>query len=294
MEDKKIYCAKTIILYLNSLENVIISQNNFPNSSYLDVSKTLRLTQTSNKLNSRMFSSAGNIEQEYEEITEEEKQKYRDQWGLKFNDECIKFEKEWEKIAEEKNEEQAAHLSEELNDHQRRKVEFLADKVLELNVFESRYLAVHIRERVKKVTGINPLKLNMDWPSVRMDADGTWPPLNPNWFKQQELMSQIGPLMGNFGGGGAAQDGGDDEEDEEQEEEEQVEKTSFDIELTSFEPKSKIKLIKEVRTTLGLGLKDAKEMVESAPCWIKKEMKKDDAEALAEKLKSLGAEVKMV
>jgi len=45
---------------------------------------------------------------------------------------------------------------------------------------------------------------------------------------------------------------------------------------------------------LGLGLKEAKELVESAPTWIQKEMKKEEAEALAEKLKAIGALCKLV
>ena len=44
---------------------------------------------------------------------------------------------------------------------------------------------------------------------------------------------------------------------------------------------------------LSLGLKEAKEMVESAPVWIKKEVKKDVAEKLVEKLKTLGATCKL-
>lgn len=234
-----------------------------------------------------------NIEKEFAEISEEEKQKYRDSWGLKFDDECIKFEKEWEKIAEVKNRNQIEHLSKELNTHQKRKVDFLADKFLELNVFEARYLTTVIQKRVANVTGINPMKLNMDWPSIKMDSDGTWPPLNPNWFKQQDLMSQLGPLMGSFGGGGpvAAGDGDDEEEEEEVE---KIEKTSFDVELSSFQPRSKIKLIKELRKILGLGLKDAKEMVEAAPVWIKKEMNKNDAEELAKIMEDLGGKVKIV
>jgi len=50
--------------------------------------------------------------------------------------------------------------------------------------------------------------------------------------------------------------------------------------LSAFDAATKIKLIKEVRATLGLGLKEAKETVESAPCWIQKELVKDEAEAL--------------
>ena len=90
---------------------------------------------------------------------------------------------------------------------QRKKVEMIADKVLELNLFEMRYMAMMMKERIGRTTGLNPMKLNMDWPSIKQDSAGSWPPLNPNWFKQQELMSQLGPFMGQMGmggGGGAA------------------------------------------------------------------------------------------
>jgi len=42
-----------------------------------------------------------------------------------------------------------------------------------------------------------------------------------------------------------------------------------------------------------LGLKEAKDMVESAPCWIMKEIKKEEAEAIIKKLEEFGAKVKM-
>lgn len=75
--------------------------------------------------------------------------------------------------------------------------------------------------------------------------------------------------------------------------EEAKEKSHYDIELSKFDPAKKIALIKEVRAILGLGLKEAKEMVEGAPVWIKKEVKKEDAEKLVEKLKELGAECRL-
>ena len=52
------------------------------------------------------------------------------------------------------------------------------------------------------------MKLNMDWPSVKRDDTGSWPPANPNWFKQQEMMAQLGPMMGMMGGGGGKGGGG--------------------------------------------------------------------------------------
>ena len=59
----------------------------------------------------------------------------------------------------------------------------LADKMLELNIFELRYLVALQKEKLQKATGLNPLKLNLDWPSIKQDDTGSWPPANPNWFK---------------------------------------------------------------------------------------------------------------
>lgn len=210
----------------------------------------------------------------------------------------MKFEKEWEQIAEDKNNKQTQALKDELQEHQRQRVDLLVDKVTELNIFEMRYFSVSLRDRIQKTTGMNPLKLNMDWPSIKKDADGTWPPLNPNWFKQQELMSQVGPFLGGMGlGGGAggapaqgAEGGGEGQEEVKKE----TLKSTFDVELTSFDAKGKIKLIKELRSVLGLGLKEAKEIVEGAPVWIKKDIKKDEAEELMKKFEPLGAQLKMV
>ena len=154
---------------------------------------------------------------------------------------------------------------------QRKKCDMLCDKLLDMNMFEMRYLALRMKDRVQKTSGINPLKLNMDWPSVKQDSAGTWPPLNPNWFKQQELMSRLGPFMGQMGGGAV---GGQQQQSQEtakpaaaevKKEEPKAEKTHFDVELTKFDAANKIKVIKEVRAILGLGLKEAKELVEGAP-----------------------------
>lgn len=67
------------------------------------------------------------------------------------------------------------------------------------------------------------------------------------------------------------------------------EKTEFDVVLEKFDPSKKIQIIKEVRSALGLGLKEAKELVEAAPKVIKSSLPKNDAEALVERLKQFGA-----
>jgi large subunit ribosomal protein L7/L12 len=173
----------------------------------------------------------------------------------------------------------------------------LADKLLDMNIFELRYFSVICKERMQRTSGINPLKMNLDWPSVKRDDTGSWPPANPNWFKQQEMMAQLGPMMGMMGGGGGAPAAqaapAETKAAEKPKEEEKKEKSHYDIELSKFDAAKKIALIKEVRGILGLGLKEAKEMVEGAPVWLKKEVAKEDAEKLVEKLKEFGAECRL-
>ena len=70
------------------------------------------------------------------------------------------------------------------------------------------------------------------------------------------------------------------------------EKTEFDVVLESFGDK-KLDVIKAVKEALGLGLKDAKDLVEAAPKAIKEAVAKDEAEKIAEQLKAAGAEVEV-
>ena len=68
------------------------------------------------------------------------------------------------------------------------------------------------------------------------------------------------------------------------------EKTEFDIEL-SESGSNKIAVIKEVRTITGLGLKEAKDLVEGAPKPLKQGVKKDEAEEMKKSLEAAGAKV---
>ena len=69
------------------------------------------------------------------------------------------------------------------------------------------------------------------------------------------------------------------------------EKTEFDVVLESFEASAKIKVLKAVREATGLGLGDAKAMVEAAPKTIKEGISKDDAEALKKAIEEAGGKV---
>ena len=70
------------------------------------------------------------------------------------------------------------------------------------------------------------------------------------------------------------------------------EKTEFDVILKAAGA-SKLNVIKVVRAATGLGLKEAKELVDNAPKAIKEAISKDDAEKLAAELKEAGAEVEV-
>lgn len=70
------------------------------------------------------------------------------------------------------------------------------------------------------------------------------------------------------------------------------EKTEFDVVMTAFGDQ-KIKVIKEVRGITGLGLADAKAMVETVPAKIKEGVSKEDAEAMKAQLEAVGATVEI-
>ena len=86
-------------------------------------------------------------------------------------------------------------------------------------------------------------------------------------------------MMAGPGGGDAG--GGAEEE-----------KTDFDV-IVKGDGGQKIKVIKVVREATGLGLKEAKELVDGMPAKVKEGLPKEEAEALAEKLKEVGADVEL-
>ncbi|RPA80844.1 ClpS-like protein [Ascobolus immersus RN42] len=69
------------------------------------------------------------------------------------------------------------------------------------------------------------------------------------------------------------------------------EKTMFNVKLIKFEASAKPKIIKEVKSMLGLSLVDSKKFVESAPKMLKEGLAKEEAEKIQKLLKDLGAEV---
>ena len=101
------------------------------------------------------------------------------------------------------------------------------------------------------------------------------------------VSASAAPAMAMPGMMPAAADAGAEEAAEEEE------KTEFDVQLKDFGGK-KIPVIKEVRSITGLGLKEAKEKVESAPVVIQEAVSQEDAEKTKEQLEALGATVEIL
>ncbi len=71
-----------------------------------------------------------------------------------------------------------------------------------------------------------------------------------------------------------------------------AEKTDFDVVLTSA-GQAKLKVVKEVKNLLGLGLKDAKDLVDGAPSTIKEALPKEEAEKIKEAIEAAGGSVEL-
>lgn len=72
------------------------------------------------------------------------------------------------------------------------------------------------------------------------------------------------------------------------------EKEEWDVKLVKVDAAAKIKIIKEIRTITGLGLKEAKELVEKAPVVIKQGLKKDEAEAIKKVVQEAGGAIEIL
>ena len=78
----------------------------------------------------------------------DEAAKAKEEWGEKYSDECFQFEKEWKTISEKIEGEQRVYIESELGELQKKKVEMLADKLLDMNLFELRYFALLSKEKI--------------------------------------------------------------------------------------------------------------------------------------------------
>ena len=108
-------------------------------------------------------------------------------------------------------------------------------------------------------------------------------------ISDQQLYGMGGGSVGMGGGGGGVNVATTDAASGGAAAEPEAAQTEFSLKLDAFDASSKIKVIKEVRAATELGLKEAKELVEGAPCVLKKGLSKEDAEAMMAKIVAAGA-----
>ena len=130
-------------------------------------------------------------------------------------------------------------------------------------------VAAEIKELGDKIVGLT-LKQAVDLAAYLKEAHGIEPAAG-------------GVVMAAGGGGGAAAGGAAPAEEA---------KSTFDVVLKTSGDK-KIQVIKVVRAATGLGLKEAKDLVEGAPKTVKEALSKDDAEKLKKELEEQGATVEL-
>ncbi len=135
---------------------------------------------------------------------------------------------------------------------------------------EKKELSPKLEEIIKTIEGLTALELS-DLVKGLEDRFGI----------QAAAPMAAGMMMPMAGAGGAAGA-----------EAAQEEKTEFDVVLTEVGP-NKIAVIKEVRAATSLGLKEAKDLVESAPKPVKEGASKEEAEELKKKLEAAGAKVEL-
>ena len=139
----------------------------------------------------------------------------------------------------------------------------MVNEILQLNMIESRELIKMLKKELDIPDG---MPMGMPMMGAPMAAPGA------------------APAAGGGAGGDAAP----------AEAAPKAEQTEFDLKLESFNAADKLKVIKEVRTITGLGLKESKELVEKAPSVVKAGLSKEDADKFKALLESNGGKAAIV
>jgi ribosomal protein L7/L12 len=186
-------------------------------------------------------------------------------------------------------------------------VNVVADAILSLTETEQAYLWENFRQQNEQLFGIDPLLFGDFSPKIDPIDSGEWPELTPKSLAFVKDMQGAGgfplgfvemvlsgrtvdllPSGASIGGSSAAV--------EKKPEEKKVEKTVWNLMLMGFQADKKVPVIKEVKNTLGIGLKEAKDQVEGAaavPVLLIKNLEKAAAEEAVKKFTDLGAVVEL-
>jgi len=206
----------------------------------------------------------------------------------------FQYNPDWKEQTQKVIKEQVDVLESELSEQQKKRVRVLADALLELNNYEMQYYHALRDYRARKLVEASPIKKTEAEIKYEEQMSKLWPMGQTNVAQIFSALfsNPVGGFGGSVGGGGAQPE--EAEQKEEGKGAAAQEKTSFEVQLTSIDAAQKIKIIKEVRELLKLGLKEAKETVEKVPVTLLKDVKKEEADALKEKLEAAGCVITLL
>jgi large subunit ribosomal protein L7/L12 len=183
-----------------------------------------------------------------------------------------------------------------------KRADALVDAIMEMNTMELTYtINRHATYIDDKCFGIQENTIRPDWPTPENVNEANTYINETDAYKQEaekleslflnaEFFEKLGmPISvgGATSGEPVAAEGSAAVEPEKVVEE----RKSWDIELTAYPSTKKIAVIKDIKAMLGLGLKESKEMVESAPVVIKKGVPLEEVGAIKEKLETIGCTI---
>ncbi|CAK79278.1 unnamed protein product (macronuclear) [Paramecium tetraurelia] len=223
-------------------------------------------------------------------------------------EEITKKQAEWSAIAKQKTQSQQEFLEQALSQDQKQRVKAIADACCELDLFELQCLMSLLNENHYKAQGIGLFQIDSNWPVIKQNEVPTWPPKEKEQIEayMKELFGENVPdFKAIFGGVGSigsqapSQSAASSEAPKQEQKKAEAapkveaEKKNYDVELSAIDAAQKIKIIKEVRQLLNLGLKEAKDLVEKLPANLGKQVPKEKANELKEKLTAAGCTINL-
>lgn len=204
-------------------------------------------------------------------------------------------------IIDDNTEKQLDSIKNQIGLEKLSQIKSIAESYILLNEIQKEYIDRRISDDLIKNKGLSAIDINTDWISISTSSDTEPQSINPNYFEQQEKMSLLTKILKekkgiDFGFGGGTEKSKESQVKDVKNEEVKVvekekEKQIYDLYLQSYEASKKITVIKAVREVTGLGLKEAKELVETAPQKLKDKVKKDEIKVIIDKIEAAGGKV---
>lgn len=228
----------------------------------------------------------------------------------------ISFDLNWKEKYKSNSENQIKNIKKELGEERVLYITEIAKAFSSLNKYQIEELNKRLNNHNSKLKNLSSFDINNTWPKsidtdTNTDTNSTITDtnsINPNETTTQ--FSEYSNLMSSFSDWVKSQQGLDfgfgssssnkeitnktdssNPEKKEEIAEEVKEKQIYDLYLQSFEASKKITVIKTVREITGLGLKEAKELVETCPQKLKDKVKKDEVKGIVDKIEAAGGKV---